>query len=52
VFDRYGKEIYALYSTTSESVHLWLTAVPMAAGVERIAGPLAAELKKITSAAA
>ena len=31
----------------ARSVHLWLTAVPMAADVGRIAGPLADELKKI-----
>ena len=35
----------------ARSVHLWLTAVPMTANVGRIAGPLAAELKKISGAA-
>ena len=34
------------------SVHLWLTAVPMAADVERIAGRLADQLKPIAGAAA
>lgn len=34
------------------SVHLWLTAVPMAADVERIAGSLADELKPIATNAA
>ena len=36
----------------ARAVHLWLTAVPMAADVGRIAGPLADELKKVTAAAA
>ena len=31
----------------ARSVHLWLTAVPMAADVEVIAGALTGELKKI-----
>jgi 5-methylcytosine-specific restriction endonuclease McrBC regulatory subunit McrC len=34
----------------TRSVHLWLTAVPMATNVERIAGGLADELRKLTAA--
>ncbi len=36
----------------ARTLHLWLTAVPMAAEVERIACPLIEELKKTTAAAA
>jgi 5-methylcytosine-specific restriction endonuclease McrBC regulatory subunit McrC len=39
-------------SVLSRQVQVWLTAVPMSAEVEKVAGPLAEEIRKLTSCSA